>query len=454
MNTKFKQIEADLLQSEETARALLNAIPGNALLIDIQGIILNINERAALAVGYSPDEVISKRSYDLLPPSVVKSRKAYARKVVRTGRSIEFEDTLDGKAIYNRLCPVLDQNGQVTRIAVFGQDITERKQMEMALQKSKDYLNTLMDSVADPIFTVKMPARKIEFVNQAVYDLFGYRPEELIGQNTRLFYPDEGAFNFFDQALKNALDNGQSQVRQEQVLLRKNGEPLWTEINTAFMFSNAQLSQVISVVRDITKRKRAEEAIRRYTGQLEAMREISEDLMTQLELETLLHSIASYAVELLSGNGGGLYLYRPERDVLEWSVAVHPDAAPIGTILQRGEGLSGKVLEKDAPLIVEDYKHWEGRTASFEDYPRTAIVAAPVRWGKEFLGVLNVLSDSPGAFSSDDAELLSLFASQAGIAIENARLYDSERKQRDELERINKLIFALAQVSHPCSSCN
>jgi diguanylate cyclase (GGDEF)-like protein/PAS domain S-box-containing protein len=183
-------------------------------------------------------------------------------------------------------------------------------------------------------------------------------------------------------------------------------------------------------------RKRAEEEIRQRTAQLEALRKVGLELTSQLHLDALLHSIASRAIELLGGTSGGLYLYRPEQDVLEWAVSIGPNMAPTGTILQQGEGLSGKVWENSEPLIIDDYQAWEGRAAVYEGYPFKALVGAPVRWGEEFLGVLNVLADSPRTFSPANAELLSLFAQQAAIAIKNARLFEEIEERRMYLEGV------------------
>jgi signal transduction histidine kinase len=173
-----------------------------------------------------------------------------------------------------------------------------------------------------------------------------------------------------------------------------------------------------------TERKRAERALEQHAAQLEALREMGLEITAELDLDTLLHSIVSQAIELLGGTAGGLYLYQPYRDVLEWSVSVGSKLAPIGTVLRRGEGLAGKVWEASEPLIVDDYQHWEGRAGAWEGYPVRAVVGAPVRWGEEFLGVLNVHTDIPHAFSVADAELLGSFATQAAIAIENARLFE------------------------------
>ncbi|MDY7041804.1 MAG: GAF domain-containing protein, partial [Chloroflexota bacterium] len=165
-----------------------------------------------------------------------------------------------------------------------------------------------------------------------------------------------------------------------------------------------------------------------------------------LELDTLLHSIVTRAVELLGGTAGGLYLYRPDLDALEWSVASGAQIAPVGTVLRQGEGLSGRILETGEPLIVDDYQQWQGRATAWEDYPGAAVVGAPILMGEEFLGVLNVRADAPNAFSPADAELLSLLATQAAIAIRNVRLYDAERKRRAELESLRQASLRLTST--------
>jgi PAS domain S-box-containing protein len=193
--------------------------------------------------------------------------------------------------------------------------------------------------------------------------------------------------------------------------------------------SSVLVTEIIHAL--VAARKRAEE---QRTAQLEALREVGLKISAKLDLDTVLRSTASRAVELLGGAAGGLYLYRPDRDVLEWCVPVGARMAPAGTVLQRGEGLAGKVWETGQPLVVEDYQRWEGQTASWSSYPVRAVVSAPVRWGEAFLGVLSIHTDSPGAFSSADAERLSLFASQAAVAIQNARLYQGTRKQLEQLD--------------------
>jgi len=194
------------------------------------------------------------------------------------------------------------------------------------------------------------------------------------------------------------------------------------------------------------ERKQAEESLRQRTAQLEALRQVGLGLTAELDLDSLLHSIASRAVELLGGTAGGLDLYRPDRDVLKWTASIGFDPVPSEIVLRRGEGLSGQVWETGEPLILDDYHHWEGRAAGFEDYPFTAVVGVPVRWGEEFLGVLEVMAELPRTFSPADAELLSLFATQTAIVIRNARLYEEASSRAERLAVVNRIASAVGAI--------
>jgi GAF domain-containing protein len=184
----------------------------------------------------------------------------------------------------------------------------------------------------------------------------------------------------------------------------------------------------------------------RRAAELDALRQVSLGIAAELELDALLRSIVERAIKLLGAEAGGVYLYQPERDALVWTVGVGNGLAPIGSDLHLGEGLAGKVWLTGQPIIVDDYRHWEGRAAIYEGLPWTAMLGVPIAWGGEFLGVIGVLADAGvRTFTPDDAHLLSLFAAQAAIAIENARLFTSERHQRQMAGQLRRLASQVGQ---------
>jgi PAS domain S-box-containing protein len=133
-----------------------------------------------------------------------------------------------------------------------------RKHAEEKLKNEKDYLEKLHNSLGEAVFTVKMPERVVEFVNPSVELIFGYRFEECIGQKTDIFYP-EGGFADFGRKLKAAIENGDELLRTECSLRRKNGEVFPAGITMTLCRENGEVTKVISIIQDITERKRLEQ---------------------------------------------------------------------------------------------------------------------------------------------------------------------------------------------------
>ncbi|MDY7010587.1 MAG: PAS domain S-box protein [Planctomycetota bacterium] len=138
--TGRKQSEEALRDSEETARALLNATLDLVLLIKPDGTILAVNEIAAKRFGKPVSELIGENVRDVHQPDIAEQRLAQSDKVVRTGKPLRFEDEHDGRWLNHSICPVFDLEGKVVRLAIFVSDITDRKKAEDALRNSEDNL--------------------------------------------------------------------------------------------------------------------------------------------------------------------------------------------------------------------------------------------------------------------------------------------------------------------------
>ena len=142
-------------------------------------------------------------------------------------------------------------------------------------------------------------------------------------------------------------------------------------------------------------------------------------------------------MRLLNVDGGGLYIYQPDRDVIQRVVNAGSAQVPVGSTLRRGEGLSGEVWAQNAPLVIRDYLAWSGHAVGLEPHiaGSISVLGVPICWGDQFLGVLNARADQPDReFSDRDVQLATLLASQAAIAIHNARLYETVQRHIAELE--------------------
>ena len=91
---------------------------------------------------------------------------------------------------------------------------------------------------------------------------------------------------------------------------------------------------------------------------------------------------------------------------------------------KRGEGFVGYIWATGAPLVVDDYRSWPERKREYDSFPSRALVGAPIHWGEEFLGIIDIMSYAPHRYTRTDMDMLGMFATQAAIAIRNARLYN------------------------------
>ena len=185
------------------------------------------------------------------------------------------------------------------------------------------------------------------------------------------------------------------------------------------------------------------ERIERSLEQLTTLRQTSLDITARLDTTTLLEAIVRRATELLQAKGGGVYLYDPIRQELTVAVDYGLERSTVGTTLKLGEGMAGRVAQTGEPLIVDDYQAWPGRSDKFAGDLFTAVVEVPLKWQDRVIGVLAIVDDKEKrVFTDADVQLLSLFADQAAIAIENARLYEETRRRSERLSVVNRIARA------------
>jgi PAS domain S-box-containing protein len=180
--------------------------------------------------------------------------------------------------------------------------------------------------------------------------------------------------------------------------------------------------------------------------QLDALRQVSQDLTALRDLDLLLNQIVDRALQLLDGQSGGIYLVRSGREVLEWAVAIGQDVAPVGSTLARGEGLCGRVWETGEPQMASHGQDM-GDGVDRRPDPGPAVIAVPIQWGDQFLGVLCIwASRGRGPFTLHDAELLTQFSVQAAVAIQNAHLFQQAQRRVAELATVNQIARAISSA--------
>ncbi len=152
-------------------------------------------------------------------------------------------------------------------------EINERKNAEDELRRGRDYLNNLTDSMGDAVFSVKMPERKIEWVNSAAFNILGYTPGELIGRTSEFLYPDKKGFLDFADKLVGAVAEHEDIVQITQSLRRKSGEVFPAEITVTIHKKKGDVVSATGIIRDITERERANLELKQAYDEIRKLKE-------------------------------------------------------------------------------------------------------------------------------------------------------------------------------------
>ena len=135
-----QKFEEALITSRTTARGLLDATKESLLLLDKEGIIIAVNQTAARRHQRTPEELIGINRFDILPQNLRESRKFHFNNVLQTGNPADFEDERDGMVFQHIYYPVQDKTGAIIGVAIFAQDITERRQLEDEMKRNVEEL--------------------------------------------------------------------------------------------------------------------------------------------------------------------------------------------------------------------------------------------------------------------------------------------------------------------------
>jgi PAS domain S-box-containing protein len=189
-----------------------------------------------------------------------------------------------------------------------------------------------------------------------------------------------------------------------------------------------------------TRSRLAEELLAAHMNQVDALRTVTAEITRELNVEKLLGLITQRAVGLVeAAASGAVYLWDEASQVMipqawhgrgEWMRGIQ---------IEIGKGLVGAVAQHRQGLLVNDYLSSPYVNRDFLDrLGFTAVVAEPLLYRDHLVGSILISNERTGRlFTAQDHELLKVFATQAAIAIENARLFEQAQEQRVKLENSN-----------------
>jgi len=284
----------------------------------------------------------------------------------------------------------------------------------------------------------KFPPTSI-YLSPQLKQFIGYENDDFLNSveawDQQIFPSDLQRLQQQSQAV---LTGHQEVIDAEYRIYHKDGSLRWLRTRGQVLRAeNGNPLRFAGIDWDITEQKQAELALQQQAAHLEALRTVGLEIASQLDLDVLLKSIVAKAVDLLGGVAGGMAILRKDENILDYAVYTGLETVPENTTMRFGEGFCGQIWETRQPLIVNNYAEWGGRLHTWEaNLKHNADVGVPVIWMDEFLGVLDVFAEPPRKFERADADLLSLFANQAAIAIHNAQQYEQIQQYASDMEQL------------------
>ncbi len=186
----------------------------------------------------------------------------------------------------------------------------------------------------------------------------------------------------------------------------------------------------------------------RNAQEFKALYETTHDISLQQDSDSLLKLIVKRATELLQSPIGSFYLYDAQQQELENSFYIGIKIQT-STRMKLGEGAAGRVALTRQPLLIDDYQNWEGRAAKYEGIPFRAVLAVPILYSGELIGVLDVneYGESKRTFTQDDANLLSLFATQVASILHSARLFEKLEERVEQFSSLHTIDLVISSTT-------
>jgi PAS domain S-box-containing protein len=341
--------------------------------------------------------------------------------------------------------------------------LAERELAEHAIKEGEERYHELVENANDVVYTMDLDGR-LTSVNRAAEAITGYTRDELLKMKlTEILTPESVAasLQMFDRKLA-----GDQRTNYELDIRSKDGHILTLEISSKLVLRAGEAVGVQGVARDISTRRRAEQALREadqralseYERLLERISSLAQALGAARELVTIFRALREFTVLSVPCNGLFVSLYDPVRDVrtacYAWGDGQEFDTSELPPMPVNASGPNSRAVRTGQVIITDDYMNTQRGHPVVIVGPDNGLrpqssIAVPMAVMGRIVGTIEVQSYERAAYAEEQSAAMCMAANLTAVAIENARLLERESSARAAAEESNRLKDEfLATVSH------
>ena len=434
--------------SEAQYRMLFEEAPYGVVITDGQNQIQIVNPQACQILGYTPEETIGRVTTEFIAPEDLIRQPAASPADLRARPGFQWERPLvrkDGARVPVSISSQYMPDGRFQYIL---QDITERKRAEAALRESEELYRRAIEAAGAVPYYHDYSVETYPFMGEGIRTISGYGPDEMtpplwesLVEETVLV--GECAKYPYEEAIARARA-GQLPVWTCDYRIRaSNGERRWI-FDAAAEVLNAQgvSAGSIGILQDITERKRAEEALRRYAARLEILHEMDRALRTAQSPQATATAAAEHLRRLIPCYRLSIpqFDFQNNRLFVLAASSEGPAYFPAGSVVSFDDygWRTTEAMHRGETYMVEDVLRAPEASALDLRHASEGIrcwLCVPLINQGELIGAINLGATTPNAFTSEEAEIVRDVANQLAIAIQQSRLFEEIQKMNVELEQ-------------------
>jgi PAS domain S-box-containing protein len=457
------------LQSPELAAYWLTALIESAedaiISKTLDGVITSWNKGAERIFGYTADEAVGKSITMIIPPNHLDEEPAILARL-RAGERIEHYETVrmrkDGELVDISLTvsPIKGPKGQIIGASKIARDVTEQRQSRRALDEASERLRLALaaSNLGDWSWDAKTD---LVTLSETAANIFGVEPDAHMTWTDlrRLLQGEDGERARI--AVEEALATHNDYDIEYQVTHPDKTE-VWVSAKGRGVYDdNGAVTGMLGFVQDISLRKNNEEKLREQADALRTLNEVGQLISAELDLHNTVQAVTN-AATALTGARFGAFFYNVFNEeggsYMLFTLAGVPREAFEHFPMPRTTDLFGPTFRGEGIVRIADVKQDPryGRNSPYYGMPEghlpvTSYLAVPVisRSG-EVLGGLFFGHPKANVFTERDEVTVAGLASQAAIAMDNARLYEAAKRARSEAEAAaaeNERLYRQAEES-------